>query len=225
MRPTPTCDRCESTETMEHLQCECENYTIPLWTKLADSWTRLLNDNSLEPVPRVELGQTNVIYSIPHPSLILHIHDQATRNALLLLVQEVKRDIIYRRMNLPPSAQQPTDPRRITAHIDSAIKRLCSYPGIHRICQIFQGYHSSTASARTQPCLRSSLWGSMLTVTNLHDASNPSHANTITLPHVHSLHTQHSCKKPTTIAISQKSALYTYLYFVTSLLTHIPNNT
>jgi hypothetical protein len=127
MRPTPTCDRCERTETMEHLLCECENYSIPLWTKLADSWTQLLNDNSLEPVPRVELGQTNVIYNIPHPSLILHIHDQATRNALLLLIQEVKRDIIFRRMNLPPSAQQPTDPRRITAHIDSAIKRLCSY--------------------------------------------------------------------------------------------------
>ncbi len=90
MRPTPTCDRCERTETMEHLLCECENYSIPLWTKLADSWTRLFNDNSLEPVPRVELGQTNVIYNIPHPSLILHIHDQATRNALLLLIQEVK---------------------------------------------------------------------------------------------------------------------------------------
>jgi hypothetical protein len=108
MKPTPNCDRCESTETMEHLLCECENYSVPLWTKLADSWTRLLNDNSLEPVPRVELGQTNVRYNIPHPSLILHIHDQVTRNALLLLIQEVKRDIVYRRMNLPPSAQQPT---------------------------------------------------------------------------------------------------------------------
>jgi hypothetical protein len=68
-----------------------------------------------------------VIYNIPHPSLILHIHDQATRNTLLLLIQEVKRDIIYRRMNLPQSARQPTDPWRIKAHIDSAIKRLRSY--------------------------------------------------------------------------------------------------
>jgi hypothetical protein len=127
MKPTPTCDRCDSTETMEHLLCECENYSIPLWTKLADSWTRLLNDISFEPVPRVELGQMNIIYNIPHPSLILHVHDQATRNALLLLIQEVKRDIIYRRMNLPPSARQPADPRRITAHIDSAIRRLRSY--------------------------------------------------------------------------------------------------
>jgi hypothetical protein len=87
----------------------------------------LFNDISHEEVPRVDLGQTNVIYNIPHPALLLHIHDQATRNALLLLIQEVKRDIIYRRMNLPPSAQQATDQRRVTAHVDSTIRRLCSY--------------------------------------------------------------------------------------------------
>jgi hypothetical protein len=112
---------------MEHLLCECENYSELLWNKLSETWTRLFNDISQEEVPRVYLGQTNVIYNIPHPSLLLHVHDQPTRNALLLLVQEVKRDIIYRRMNLPPSAQQVTDPRRLTAHIDSTIRRLCSY--------------------------------------------------------------------------------------------------
>jgi hypothetical protein len=108
---------------MEHLLCECENYSELLWNKLSETWTRLFNDISQEEVPRVYLGQTNVIYNIPYPSLLLHVHDQPTRNALLLLVQEVKRDIIYRRMNLPPSAQQVTDPRRLTAHIDSTIRR------------------------------------------------------------------------------------------------------
>ncbi len=121
------CDRCGKRETMEHLLCECENCSEPLWNKLADSWTQLFNAISMEAVPRVELGQTNVIYNIPHPSLLLNVHDQASRNALLLLIQEVKRDIVYRRMNLPPSAQQLTDTRRITAHLDSAIRRLCSY--------------------------------------------------------------------------------------------------
>jgi hypothetical protein len=127
MRPNPNCDRCNKTETMEHLLCECENYSEPLWSKLADSWTRLFSDSSPEPVPRVELGQTNIIFNIPHPSLMLHVHDQASRQTLLLLIQEIKRDIVYRRMNLPPSAHQLTDPRRITAHLDSAIRRLCSY--------------------------------------------------------------------------------------------------
>jgi hypothetical protein len=39
----------------------------------------------------------------------------------------VKRDLIYRRMNLPPSAQWVTDPRRLAAHLDSTIRRLRSY--------------------------------------------------------------------------------------------------
>jgi hypothetical protein len=87
----------------------------------------LLNGISTDRVPRIELGQTNIIFNIPHPSIILHIHDKPSRNAILLLVQEVKRDLIYRRMNLPPSAQQITDPRRLAAHLDSTIRRLRSY--------------------------------------------------------------------------------------------------
>jgi hypothetical protein len=87
----------------------------------------LLNEASAVRVPRIELGQTNIIFNIPHPSLLLHIHDKPSRNAILLLIQEVKRDLIYRRMNLPPSAQQRTDPRRLAAHLDITIRRLCSY--------------------------------------------------------------------------------------------------
>jgi hypothetical protein len=94
---------------------------------LAESLTSLLNDISTDDVPRIELGQTNIIFNIPHPSLMLHVHDKSSRNAILLLIQEVKRDIIYRRMNLPPSAQQVTDPRRLAAHLDSTIPRLRSY--------------------------------------------------------------------------------------------------
>ncbi len=68
----------------------------------------LVNDISLDRVPRVELGQTNVIFNIPHPSLSLHVHNKTSRNVILLMIQEVKRDIIFRRMNLPPSTQQAT---------------------------------------------------------------------------------------------------------------------
>ncbi len=103
--------------------------------KLAEGLTMLLNDASTDRVPRIELGQTNIIFNIPHPSLILHIHDKPSRNAILLLIQEVKRDHIYRRMNLPPSAQQITDPRRLVVHLDSTIRRLRSpllYIGLMR---------------------------------------------------------------------------------------------
>ncbi len=117
MRPDPNCERCKKVETMEHLLCECEYYSEPLWNKLAEGLTMLFNDVSTDRVPRIELGQTNIIFNIPHPSIILHIDDKSSRNAILLLIQEVKRNLIYRRLNLPPSAQQITDPRRLAAHL------------------------------------------------------------------------------------------------------------
>jgi hypothetical protein len=92
-------------ETMEHLLCKCKHFSELLWERL----TQLFNQISMDHVPRVELGQSNVIYNIQHPSFLIHIHDKTTRNTLLLLIQEMKRDIIYRRMNLPLSAQQITE--------------------------------------------------------------------------------------------------------------------
>jgi hypothetical protein len=43
-------------EKMEHLRCECENYSEPLWTKLAEALTQLFNDISIDVVPRVDFG-------------------------------------------------------------------------------------------------------------------------------------------------------------------------
>jgi hypothetical protein len=53
-------------------------------------------------VPRVELGQTNKTFNIPHLSILLHIHDMSTRNTLLLLVQKIKRDIFTEGWICPP---------------------------------------------------------------------------------------------------------------------------
>jgi hypothetical protein len=126
-RPDPNCERCGRVETMEHLLCECEYYSECLWNRLAEILTEYYNNIATTQVARVDLGQINVVFIIPHPSLLLYISDKATRNAFLLLVQEIKRDIIYRRMNLPQSAQQITHPQRLIAHLDSSIRRLHSY--------------------------------------------------------------------------------------------------
>jgi hypothetical protein len=93
MRPDPNCERFSRMETMEHLSCECEYYSECLWNRLAESLTKYYNDMSTTHVPRVDLGQINIIYNIPHPSLLLYIPDKESRNAILLLVQEIKRDI------------------------------------------------------------------------------------------------------------------------------------
>ena len=127
MRDDPNCDRCGRVETMEHLLSECEFYSEPLWDRLGNVMTQYLNIGALDLVPRVDLGQHNIIFNVPHPSLLLHVKDKQTRNAFLIMVQEIKRDIIYRRMNLPPSARQIADPHRLAAHLDYTFKRLQSY--------------------------------------------------------------------------------------------------
>jgi hypothetical protein len=111
---------------MEHFLCECEFYSELLWNRLGDVLTRQLNTKAVDLVLRVKLGQTNIIFYIPHPSILLIIPDRSTLNTLLLLILEIKRDIIYRRMNLPPSAQQVTAPQHQAAHLNSTIRRLRS---------------------------------------------------------------------------------------------------
>ncbi len=44
-----------------------------------------------------------------------------------MLTQEIKWDIICRRMNLPPSAWLITDPQCLTAHLHSTLRQLHSY--------------------------------------------------------------------------------------------------
>ncbi len=106
--------------------CECLHYVQLLWIKLRDVITKYLNSISTEYVPKVEYSQLNIIFNVPHPSLIIHIPDKLSRNTLLILTQEIKRDI-YRRLNLPPSANQITDPPRLAAHLNSTLHRLHSY--------------------------------------------------------------------------------------------------
>jgi hypothetical protein len=127
MRDSPNCERCGLPETMEHMLCECLYYAQLLWIKLGEVITKYLNTVSTDYVPKVEYSQLNIIFNVPHPSLIIHIPDKLSRNTLLILTQELKRDIIYRRLNLPPSANQATDPPRLAAHLNSTLQQLHSY--------------------------------------------------------------------------------------------------
>jgi hypothetical protein len=99
-------------------------------------------------------GSVTNKYNLQHPASFpsVYIPDKETCNVMLLLVQEIKRDIIYRRMNLPQSAQQVTHPQRLIAHLDSSIHRLHSYLStIYRHCKILQAHGSSTASMWNKP--------------------------------------------------------------------------
>ncbi len=118
MRLDPNCERCGKVDTMEHLLCECEYYSGPLWSKLEESLTMLFNDISPNRGPRVELGQDNIIFNIPHPSLLLHAHDKTSKNAILLMIQCVgdthigavssgETDLHIKSSTDPPTSRDP----------------------------------------------------------------------------------------------------------------------
>jgi hypothetical protein len=93
---------------------------------------QLPNTNAQELMPRVELGQFNVVYNVPHPLLQLHIQDKLTLNAFLILTQEIPptRDVgrrpQYHHLNMFPPAQQVTNLWWIIAHLDFTLHILCS---------------------------------------------------------------------------------------------------
>jgi hypothetical protein len=148
------------------------------------------NDISSDRVSRVELGQTNIIFNIPHPSLLLHIHDKTSRNAILLLIQELKRDIIFRRMNLPHSAQQITDPRRLAAHLGSTIHRLHSYLQYIRLVKHMKAADLLLQLQEFNLACRDPELATILNLPDFHDTKTTYPIPT--LSHVHTPHTQHS---------------------------------
>jgi hypothetical protein len=44
-----------------------------------------------------------------------------------MLTQEIKRDIIFQKVNLPQSARLITESQRLAAHLNSTLHRLHSY--------------------------------------------------------------------------------------------------
>jgi hypothetical protein len=66
-----------------------------------------------------------IIYNNIHPSIKLHLKEKSTQLLTIHLVQEIKRDIIYRRMNTNAN-QQARNLTRIRAHLLSTIKKTIS---------------------------------------------------------------------------------------------------
>jgi hypothetical protein len=120
------CYRCENIETMEHLLYCCEHYSTKVWELLGRSLTLALSHHSGEYIPAVVLTPLEIIFNKPHPSILLHISDTTTRKVLILLLQEIKRDIIYRRAQLQePRCHEELQPR-IQAHLVSVINKITS---------------------------------------------------------------------------------------------------
>jgi hypothetical protein len=143
------CFRCEEIETMEHLLYCCEHYSEKIWDLTGRSLTLALSHYSGEYIPAVILTPLEIVFNKPHPSILLHVKDATTRKVLILLLQEIKRDIIYRRAQLQEPRRREELHPRIQAHLTSVINKITSlleYQGtlqfrdglsfLHRLSQI-----------------------------------------------------------------------------------------
>jgi hypothetical protein len=127
MAPAPDCDRCGQIETMEHLLHDCPHYSQNFWEEVSAVLHSSLQDLSGVDIPRIQLTPREIVFNALHPSVLLHARDAKTRQALVLLTQELKRSIIHKRMNATAQAGVDTPIVRIQAHILSTIKKIRSY--------------------------------------------------------------------------------------------------
>jgi hypothetical protein len=82
-------------------------------------------------IPTIQFTPLEIICNKIHPSIKLHLKEKPTQLMTIHLVQEIKRDIIYRRMNTNVN-QQGRNPTRIRTHLLSTIKitiSLLAYQG------------------------------------------------------------------------------------------------
>jgi hypothetical protein len=79
---------------MEHLLYISDHYSARIWTlgtPLMLSLSRLTG----EYIPAISLIPLEIVFNKPQPSLFLHLQDSNTQNVVILLLQEVKCDIIF----------------------------------------------------------------------------------------------------------------------------------
>ncbi len=93
MCTSPLCFRCDEIETMEHLLYLCPNYAEKVWSEFGHLLTRTITQFSNEYTARIELTPKEIVFNKPHPAIMLRISDPLVRHSILVLVQEIKRDI------------------------------------------------------------------------------------------------------------------------------------
>ena len=125
---SPNCQLCGQTETMEHLLHSCPHYSEKVWAEASSALTAALQKTTATDVAQLHLTPREIVFNAIHPSIQLHVQDDKARKSLILLVQEIKRNIIYRRMNPSTSARNGTvELLRIRAHLLNTIKKTLSF--------------------------------------------------------------------------------------------------
>jgi hypothetical protein len=110
---------------MEHLLYGCENYSTNIWALVGRVLMLAISRHSSgDFIPRIELTPLEIIFNKPHPSILLHVPDGTTRKVLILFLQEVKRDIIFRQAQLSEPRRREELQPQIQAHLLSVITKI-----------------------------------------------------------------------------------------------------
>jgi hypothetical protein len=107
---------------MEHLLYSCEHYSAKIWELASKSLA--ISQHSGDYTPKMVLTPLEIVFNKPHPSILQHITDATTRKVLILFLQEIKRDIIYRRAQLQEPCRREELHPRIQAHLVSVINKI-----------------------------------------------------------------------------------------------------
>jgi hypothetical protein len=109
---------------MEHLLYSCEHYSAKIWDLAGKSLTLAISHHTGEYIPALVLTPLEIVFNKPHPSILLHIPDSTSRKILILLLREIKPDIIYRRVPLQEPRRSEELHPRIQAHLVSVINKI-----------------------------------------------------------------------------------------------------
>ncbi len=95
--------------------------------------TQTITQFTREYTARIELTPKEIVFNKLHPAILLRIPDKLVRYSILVLIQEIKRYIIFRRMQLSAPLHQEAPIIRMQAHLLSVTRKLTSlleYQGI-----------------------------------------------------------------------------------------------
>jgi hypothetical protein len=120
---------------MEHLLYLCPNYAEKLWVEFGQVLTQAISQFSAEYTARIELTPKEIIFNKPHPSILLRITDKPTRYIILATIQEIKRTIIFRRMQLTEPSRHEVPKIRMQAHLLLVTRKLISLLEYQEIVQ------------------------------------------------------------------------------------------
>ena len=124
---SPNCQMCGEQETMEHLLYGCPHYSEKLWAELSNAITQLTEIIKGNRIAGIHLTPREIIFNATHPSILLHYRNDEFQTIIGYLIQELKREIIYRRMNTTEVQRNRDTPIiRIQAHILVSIQKLIS---------------------------------------------------------------------------------------------------